>query len=170
MARQESEELLLERFNNLSLLLTLTTAVNDFEKLPTFNRDLVMTERISRFRDKDTVLEAALAILVQDNEILAGMTYNRTSLALLTESDGSAGLKTGSNSNMELNADPDMEDEPGSNDREPLRFTAVANPDRERDKDWGSGPGGGYNLINLGTCNWNTIRNSNEDVFKFSKG
>jgi hypothetical protein len=170
MARQESEELLLERFNNLSLLLTLTTAVNDIEKLPTFNRDLAMTERILRFRDKDTVLEAALAILVQDNEILAGMTYSGTSLALLTESDGSARLKTGSNSNMELNADSDMEDEPGPIDPEPLRFTAIANPDRERDKDWESKPGGGYNLINLGTCNWNTIRNSNKDVFKFSKG
>jgi hypothetical protein len=77
-----------KRFNLLSSILAFVSAINHPSRRPSFDPKAVADERIARAREarKTTkgipVLDAALTILVKDNEVLAAVSDGRKFVAI----------------------------------------------------------------------------------------
>ena len=116
-----------ERFSHLSLLFTLVTAINDPEERPKIrnlteiNSDGIQNNKGSKIK----IMEAALALLVRNTEILAGMAYGTP-----LDSQIIAMLQTSQDSEVEPDAEDVLLYDPGQG---PLSFAAVANPDDKGD-------------------------------------
>jgi hypothetical protein len=114
-----------KRFQCLSLLLTFFSAWESQGSNPTLDSTAVMKERMHRLSTKGEtrVIDAALTILVRDNENLAGMSYLKPTDSPTRPPTSIAVTQVQDSDNGDIPTPPYESDESKS-----LTFAAIPNP------------------------------------------
>ncbi|KAM6493056.1 hypothetical protein JOM56_011190 [Amanita muscaria] len=150
----EDVEMLRTQFSHLTLLLALVTAINNRSNHPTLHGAEVFEERLQRIQSnsRTKVMEAAIGILVQNTEILAGMSYGGSAVTVAVEEK----IK-GPESDVGLSVDPlDAEPTPDYDPLEgALHMATTGNHDTKRDKHL---PAGKISLLPSGCNLWDEIK------------
>ncbi|KAM6490168.1 hypothetical protein JOM56_014360 [Amanita muscaria] len=150
----EDVEMLRTQFSHLTLLLALVTAINNRSNHPTLHSAEVFEERLQRIQSnsRTKVMEAAIGILVQNTEILAGMSYGGSAVTVAVEEK----IK-GPESDVGLSVDPlDAEPTPDYDPLEgALHMATTGNHDTKRDKHL---PAGKISLLPSGCNLWDEIK------------
>jgi hypothetical protein len=137
-----SDQDLHKRFQCLSLLLTFFSALEDDKMNATLDSAEVMKERMNRLSTPGPtrVIDAALTILVRDNEILAGMSYKNPTNSPIRPSTSIAVTHALPEGNSAQDSDKvDDRDIPTppyeSDESKSLTFAAIPNPTSESNVD-----------------------------------